>query len=273
MTAGDRHFHGTIADVYDRLLVPLLFEFYAADLASRVAMLEVRDVLETAAGTGVLTRQLAAALVDDTRIVATDLNKPMLDLGKARCPDSRIQWRCADALELPFEPECFDAVVCQFGVMFFPDKARAFREVLRVLKPGGHFLFNAWDRISENEFAHAVVGALGTHFHRDPPDFLARIPHGYHDVGRIQADLEAAGLEIFSIETVAGISRAASPRDSAVAYCQGTPTRNEIEGRDPSGLEEATEAVTRAMAQRFGDGPIDGRMQAHVIHCCASAGR
>jgi ubiquinone/menaquinone biosynthesis C-methylase UbiE len=266
MAATDKLFAGSIPEIYDRFLVPLIFESYARDLAERVAKVEPREVLETAAGTGVLTRAMAARLPAQARIVATDLNQPMLDHAAAReRGEGRVTWRQADALALPFEDQSFDAVACQFGVMFFPDKVRGFKEARRVLKPGGRFVFNVWDQISENEFADVVTETLATVFPQDPPRFMARTPHGYHDVAKLREQLTMAGFASISIETRGDISKAPSPRDPAVAYCQGTPLRNEIEARDPSGLEAATQACAEALARRFGSGPVDGRIRAHVI--------
>jgi SAM-dependent methyltransferase len=266
MATTDKLFAGKIPEIYDRFLVPLIFESYAGDLAERVAKVKPRDVLETAAGTGALTRAIASRLPIDARIVATDLNQPMLDHGAAKQPhDSRIIWQQADALALPYKDQTFDVVACQFGVMFFPDKVKGYREAHRVLKPGGHFLFTAWDRITENEFAGVVSQALAALFPHDPPDFMARTPHGYFDGGRIREELVKAGFTSISIETRDDISRAASPQDVALAYCQGTPLTNEIQARDPSRLEEATQTVTEALAQRFGSGPVEGRIRAHVI--------
>ena len=266
MAATDKLFAGSIPEIYDRFLVPLIFESYARDLAERVAKIEPLDVLETAAGTGVLTRAMAAKLPHRTRIVATDLNQPMLDHAAAReQTQGRITWRQADALALPFEDQSFDAVACQFGAMFFPDKVLGYRQARRVLKPGGRFFFNVWDRISENEFADVVTDTLATIFPQDPPRFMARTPHGYHDVAKLCEELTMAGFASISIETHGDISRAASPRDPAIAYCQGTPLRSEIEARDPSGLEAATQACAQALALRFGNGPVEGRIRAHVI--------
>jgi len=266
MAATDKVFAGSIPEIYDRFLVPLIFEPYARDLAARVAGVEPQDVLETAAGTGVLTRELASRLPVDARLVATDLNQPMLNLAAAKLPDERrIEWRQADALALPFEDQSFDAVACQFGVMFFPDKVQGYREARRVLKPGGRFFFNVWDKISENEFADVVTQALATLFPQDPPLFMARTPHGYHDVEKIEEQLTAADFASISVESLDETSRAPSPRDPAVAYCQGTPLRNEIEARDPSRLEEATQRAADAVAQRFGNGAVAGRIRAHVI--------
>lgn len=266
MVADDKVFAGSIPELYDRFMVPLIFEPYAQDLAKRIARAEPRDILETAAGTGVVTRAIAARLPAHTRIVATDLNQPMLDHAAARLsPPDRVTWRQADALALPFEDGAFDVVACQFGVMFFPDRVKGYSEARRVLKPGGRFFFNVWDRIAENEFADVVTEALGTVFPQDPPLFMARTPHGHHDVRTIREELAAAGFADISIETVAHRSRAASARDVAVAYCQGTPLRNEIVTRDASRLDAATTAATEAIARRFGNGPVDGRISAHVI--------
>jgi ubiquinone/menaquinone biosynthesis C-methylase UbiE len=266
MVATDKLFAGSIPEIYDRFLVPLIFESYALDLATRVAETDPRDVLETAAGTGVLTRAVAARLPAPVRIVATDLNQPMLDRAMARqAQDGRISWRQADAQALPFADQSFDAVACQFGVMFFPDKVRSYKEARRVLRPGGHFFFNVWDRISENEFADVVTEAVGTLFPHDPPRFLARTPHGYHDVERIREELNAAGFANVLVAAVDERSKASSPRDPAIAYCQGTPLRNEIEARDASRLEEATKQAADALAHRFGRGAIEGRIRAFVI--------
>jgi SAM-dependent methyltransferase len=169
-------------------------------------------------------------------------------------------------MNLPFTDAEFDAVVCQFGVMFFPDRTRAFAEARRVLRPGGVIIFNVWDRIEENEFADTVTVALASVFPDNPPRFLARTPHGYFDAAAIQGDLARGGFTAAALfNTIAARSRADSPRVPAIAYCQGTPLRNEIEARDPARLGRATEAATEAVAQRFGRGAVDGKIQAHVV--------
>ena len=183
MSAGDKVCAGSIPENYDRYLVPLIFQGYAEDMARRVAARSPKRVLEIAAGTGVVTRAMAATLPLDATYVATDLNQPMLDYAMSRQRgDSRFSWRQADAQELPFGDASFEAVCCQFGAMFFPDRVRGYRETRRVLKPGGYFLFNVWDRIEENIFANDVTTALAEVFPSNPPCFLARTPHGYHDI-------------------------------------------------------------------------------------------
>jgi SAM-dependent methyltransferase len=265
--AGDTRFAGSIPELYDRWLVPLIFAPYADDLAARVAALTgVRRVLEVAAGTGALTRRLAASLPADTVIVATDLNAPMLEHAAAVGTARAVEWRTADAMALPFADASFDVVACQFGVMFFPDRARAFAEARRVLRPGGTFLFNAWDRIADNDFAYAVAEALAAVFPDDPPRFMERVPHGYHDPDRIVRDLAAGGFAAPPrIRTLACRSGAPDARAVALAYCQGTPWHNEIEARDASRLAEATDAAEDALRRRFGDGALDGHLQALVV--------
>jgi ubiquinone/menaquinone biosynthesis C-methylase UbiE len=266
MTETDKVFAGSIPAIYDGLLVPMIFTYYARDLAARVAQRNPSHVLETAAGTGALTRELAARLPANAALMATDLNQPMLDHNASTLRhDARISWRQADALALPFEDGKFDAVTCQFGVMFFPDRVRGYAEARRVLRSGGCFIFNVWDRIEENDFALVVTEAVASVFPADPPRFMARTPHGYADVERIRDDLSAAGFGSIGIETRATTSKAASPRDVAVAICQGTPLRNEIETRDPSRLEEATQAAADAVARRFGTGAVEGRISAHAV--------
>ncbi len=264
--ASDKNFAGSIPKLYESHLVPLIFETYAADLAGRLPSRSLSGVLEIAAGTGVVTRALASALPQSVAIVATDLNQAMLDQAAMVGTKRAVEWRQADAMQLPFADASFDAVVCQFGVMFFPDKSKAFAEARRVLRPGGVFLFNVWDKISENEFADTVTTALGALFPGDPPRFMARTPHGYYDHHVIAADLAKGGfMAAPRFDTLAARSKAASARIPAIAYCQGTPLRNEIEARDAARLGEATDVVEQAIAKRFGRGAVDGKIQAHII--------
>jgi SAM-dependent methyltransferase len=268
-STGDAVFTNHVAQLYESHLVPLIFEPYAVDMAQRVARRGPRRVLEIAAGTGVVTRQLAAMLDPSCEIVASDLNPGMLEEAKRIGTVRPVQWRQADAMQLPFDGGTFDAVVCQFGAMFFPDKAHAFGEARRMLAPGGSFLFSAWDTIESNEFADAVTAGVATLFPQDPPRFLARTPHGYHDAVRIRQDLAAAGFEgDVQVETIAFTSRAVSAEIPAIAYCEGTPLRGEIEARDPDALARATQAAWNEVARRFGEGPVEGQIRALVV--CAA---
>jgi ubiquinone/menaquinone biosynthesis C-methylase UbiE len=269
MDSTDKAFTGSIAQIYERLLVPLIFLPYARDLAARIARARPRKLLETAAGTGIVTRELAAQLPADIGITATDLNEPMLAQAKAALPDPRVEWRQADALALPFDDASFDIVACQFGVMFFPDRVKGHAEARRVLTPGGRLFFNVWDRIETSEFTDTVMQALAETFPDDPPRFMARTPHGYHDPDLIRSDLERAGFSEIAIEAVDHVSRASSPREPAIAICQGTPMRNEIEARGAPGLEAATDRAEQALTRRFGSGAIEGRIRAFVVSAVA----
>jgi SAM-dependent methyltransferase len=266
MTDSDKVFAGSIPELYDTYLVPLIFEAYANDLSERAAALAPKTVLETAAGSGVVARALASRLASDASYTVTDLNQPMLDhAANKQGSDNRITWRQADALDLPFDDASFDVAICQFGVMFFPDRVAGYAETRRVLKPGGSFLFNVWDHIDANEFADVVTEAAALTFPDDPPRFLARTPHGYHDVDLIRDELGKAGFSQVSITTLEETSSAPSPRHPAIAYCQGTPLRNEIEARDTSLLDHVTDRATEAIAARFGNGPVAGKIKGHIV--------
>ena len=262
----DRVFAGSVPQLYERYMVPLIFEPYAVDIAARVARRQPSSVLEVAAGTGVVTRHLATLVAPAAVIVATDLNQAMLDQAASVGTSRPVEWRQADAMQLPFPDESFDVVVCQFGAMFFPDKPHAFVEARRVLRPGGAFIFNVWDSIEQNEFADVVTSAIAPLFPSDPPRFLARTPHGFGDIPVLRRQLAEAGFERDpEVTTLAARSRAASPDIPAIAYCQGTPLRSEIEARGPGRLLEATNVATRAIADRFGEGAVDGKIQAHIV--------
>jgi SAM-dependent methyltransferase len=247
-------------EAYERLLAPAVFRPFAVDLARRAARLAPRQVLEIAAGTGVLTRELVAAL-PAAEVTATDLNAAMVEFGSRRAPGAA--WQQADAMRLPFDGPRFDLVTCQFGVMFFPDKPGAFREVARVLAPGGRFLCNTWDTVGTHGFAAALMAGVERAFPEDPPAFLAAVPHGYADLDQVAADLAAGGLECVSAEPVTLDGQAGSAADVAVGFCTGTPLRMAIEDRGD--LMAATAVVSAEMTRRLGDGPVTAAMTAYVI--------
>ena len=261
----DSSFTDDVAAFYESTLVPLIFEPYADDLAARTRALHPTSVLEVACGTGVVTRALASSLPKTCAITATDLNDAMVAHGERMGTVRPVNWRQADVMALPYADGTFDVVVCQFGTMFFPDRVAAYGEVRRVLRPGGTFLFNIWNAIEDNEFAHVVTSAVAALYPDDPPLFLARTPHGHGRPGEIESDVEAAGFEQCSLRQRDDSSSAANPKVPAIAYCHGTPLRNEIEARDPAGLERATAAATAALEARYGKGPIEGRISAVVV--------
>jgi len=266
MNGSDAVFVGSIPEFYDEYMVPMIFASYAEDLAQRVADLKPNRVLEVAAGTGVVTRAAVRLLPESAELIATDLNQAMLDHAEATGTLRPVHWQQADALDLPFEDASFDVVFCQFGAMFFPDRSRGFAEARRVLRPGGTLLFSVWDRIEENEFAATISATLATLYPSDPPRFMERTPHGYHDLQTITQDLTAAGFTTTPHhETIPARSHARSAEAAAIAYCQGTPVRAEIEARTPPDLTTATAACATALTNRYGAGPIDGKIQPHLI--------
>ena len=172
---------------------PLLFEPYAKVLAERAALLQPDRILETAAGTGIVTRALHRA-VPQAQIVATDVNPVMLEVAAQRLGSDRVSFQPADAQDLPFDDESFDLVVCQFGVMFFPDKVRANQEARRVLRSSGHYLLVSFDRLELNPVPKAAGNAVAALFPDDPPAYMERGPFSYVDPALIEHDLLAAGF-------------------------------------------------------------------------------
>lgn len=237
-----------------------------SDLSDRIRDLDPTSVLETAAGSGVATRAIAPILSSEASYVVSDLNRPMLDRAQAIQPNPHeLEWSQADCLNLPYASDSFDVVVCQFGAMFFPDRVKAYRETKRVLRAGGTFLFNMWDRIEENDFAFEVESALAGLYPDDPPRFLARTPYGHFDQDVYRNELLAVGFRYITIEPVQETSRASDPSIPAIAFCQGTPLRNEIVSRDSGDLVTATRVATEAISSRFGPGEVSGRIRGFAI--------
>jgi len=255
----DRTWVGAMSEAYEQWMVPTLFRPYALDLAARITAHAPHRVLELAAGTGALTRELVDAL--EGELVATDLNQSMVDLGRANAPGA--DWRQADAQSLPFDDASFDVVACQFGVMFFPDKRAAFAEVHRVLGPGGAFLFNTWGALEANEYAAALTRVTDRLFADDPPRFVGAVPHGYHDLEVVVADLRAAGFAHVHHVTVTLPGPAASADDLARGFCTGSPLRAELEQRGD--LDALTREISALLTEELGTGPLSGPMCAHVV--------
>lgn len=264
MTSTDVIFAGSIPATYDRLMVPMLFQPYAADVAVRARSFNPRDVLETAAGTGAVTEALHGA-VPAANIIATDLNPAMLEVAAQRLKTDKVRFQAADAQDLPFDDESFDLIVCQFGVMFYPDKILANREAFRVLRPGGRYLLVIWDSLDRNPASKAIHQAVAAEFPDDPPAFLARVPFGYSDLELVTTDLMAAGFDDLEFETIGHRSRAPSALDAATGMCQGSPLRSEIDARDHSALDRVTEAADKALRQFEGPDGFDAPMSAHLV--------
>ena len=260
MTETGAPFTHSTPELYDRYMGPLLFEPYARVLAARAALLQPDRILETAAGTGIVTRALHSA-APQAQIVATDLNPVMLGVAEQNLRSPRVSFQPADAQELPFDHESFDLVVCQFGVMFYPDKVRAHQEARRVLRSSGHYLLVSFDRLELNPVPNAAGTAVAALFADDPPAYMQRGPFSYTDPAVIERDLLAAGFTRIQLETVALTTRV-SASHAAQGLVLGSPFRSEIERRDSSALIRAVDAVTAALARWDGN---DAPMSAHVV--------
>jgi ubiquinone/menaquinone biosynthesis C-methylase UbiE len=260
MTQENISFDHSTPALYDRYMGPLLFEPYARLIAERSALFQPTRILEIAAGTGIVTGALNEA-VPQASIVATDLNPVMVDFAAQRVRSERVAFQRADAQDLPFPDGSFDLVVCQFGVMFFPDKVRANREAWRVLVSGSHYLLVSFDRLEFNSVPKVAQDAVAALFPEDPPEYMERGPFSYANPAIIEHDLFAAGFTDIECETVALSSRVSAWK-AAQGLVLGSPFRSEIERRDPSALDRAVNAVTEALR------PLDGKdaaISAHVV--------
>ena len=267
MRDADRRWIESMPEAYERGLVPAVFRPFAKDLAERAARLRPATVLELAAGTGVLTEEVLA-LLPSAKVVATDLNEAMVAVGEERTPQAI--WRTADAMDLPFDDDAFDLALCQFGVMFFPDKPAALSEARRVLRRDGFVLLNAWGPLEAHDFQAAVVTACDRLFPHDPPMFMRSVVHYYANVDDLIADLEGGGLRVVDVEQVVLESPARSAAEIAAGYCLGTPLRSEIDARTGE-LAAVVDELAVEIESRLDAMRRRGRMQAHVV-TASSAG-
>lgn len=265
--SGHTQFVGSIPHNYDAHLGPLLFEFSAADLAKRVgdAVPDARRVLEVACGTGIATAALSHALSPDTEIVATDLNDAMLDYARQKRGDlPGVTFRQADAQSLPFDDHSFDAVVCQFGVMFFPDKAQAVSEFARVLRPGGLLAFNVWDSLQNNPVARIAQDTIASFFDADAPDFLT-VPFGYYEIEPIRNLIRDAGLKAQDVQTVSATVERPEALSVARGFVEGNPGIIQIRERASVDPEDIVHAVAAATEDVYGPAPLQIPLQEFVF--------
>jgi SAM-dependent methyltransferase len=258
----DVTFAGAIPENYDRYLGPLLFVPYARDLANRLPT-DAGDVLELACGTGIFTQILSERLSEASRLVATDISDGMIEIAKKKTINKKVDWKVVDATSLPFKDNSFDFVVCQFGVMFFPDKDAAAREIHRVLRAGGRLLFNVWDSLRYNDFARTVNEVVTEMFGGETPKFYS-IPFGYHDHYAIRTLLRGAGFSDIGLTTVESKVQS-EPGNAALGFVEGNPIVVEIKERLGSDVKEAVGKVEKALASSYGQRMSKGRAQAIVV--------
>jgi ubiquinone/menaquinone biosynthesis C-methylase UbiE len=265
----DNKYQGSLPDTYHEYLVPLIFSAYADDIAKRVTVVEEAAVLETAAGTGVLTEYLAKTLPSDTKIVATDLNPAMLEVAERNLANFKnTTFEVANGVELPYSDASFDTVICQFGIMFFPDLAQGYREANRVLKRGGELIFNVWDTLDTNHLSRAVHESAIRLDLDNPPDFL-KLPYAYNDIKAISTQLAEAGFPDISVNVLEKESGAKSAREVALALAVGSPLAAQLAERGLSDV--AVDTIEADLISEFGDGEILAPMQAIVFHARSSS--
>lgn len=264
MSTQNAAFVGSIPENYDRYLGPVLFDPYAVDLVTRLNVYEDANVLELACGTGIVTRYLRDRLGPNARLVATDLNDAMLSYAARKfTPEDGIEWKQADAADLPFADESFDAVVCQFGLMFVPDKEKALSETYRVLKLGGTFLFNVWDAIEYNELPNIAHAIIADFFADNPPDFY-EVPFSFHDVETISSLLSTAGFTETQFFLLRLQAVSPSAEEAARGLVHGNPVINAIRERSSASIPEIEATIAEAVASQCGSEPVRARMQALI---------
>jgi SAM-dependent methyltransferase len=276
MADQDAAFVGSIPENYDRYLGPMFFHDYAEDMAKRLEVRPEISVLETACGTGIVTERLLARLAGRGKLVATDLSEPMLAYAAAKLPRAlptakNVEWRQADATELPFDDRSFDAVVCQFGLMFFPDKSAGLREAFRVLKPGGRALVSVWDRLEENPVPRITHETVATFFASDPPQFYT-IPFSLHDVTAVRGLLDGAGFVGVRWERLDRTGVSPSAADAVIGLIEGNPIYLAIMQRHPSALADIKTATARNLATALGDHPLRCPLRAIFFSASRPAG-
>jgi len=258
-------FSGSIPPNYDTFLGPLFFEPFALDIAERIRHLQPKALLEVAAGTGRVTKHLPEVLPNGALIVATDLNPAMVNFAKERFAEhTSINWEVVDAVSLPYQNKQFDCVVSQFGVMFYSDRRKAYAEAFRVLRPGGVFLFNAWDNLSRNPAARLTDETLTHFFPTDTPAFY-KVPFSYHDANEIREDLTSVGFEIASMQVLKLTGYADSAENAATGLLEGTPVHTAILERDAALLPMMKKALAEDLAAIFGEKDLQVPLQARVV--------
>jgi ubiquinone/menaquinone biosynthesis C-methylase UbiE len=257
-------FSGSIPENYDEYLGPLIFEPYALDIAGRISALQPATILELACGTGRVTKYLRSASSAGATLTATDLNPAMLEVAKRHASADNVSWGVVDAGALPYEADSYDAIVCQFGIMFVPDRVQAYAEARRVLKPGGTLLISSWDAIEYNPIFHIAQKRIVRFFHEHIPTFY-RIPYSYHNEQVMHDELTQAGFTDFTIERVTLEGTSPSAEAAAKGLLEGNPVVGEIAAQGPDAMPMIFDDLVADIKEEFGSGELKVPLQAWVM--------
>jgi ubiquinone/menaquinone biosynthesis C-methylase UbiE len=256
-------FDGSIPKNYDHYIGPFLFEPYADDLVGRIEITAGANILELACGTGIVTQHLAGHLSGSAELTATDINADMLAVAQDKLSGPDVCWDTVDMVAIPYEHDLFDTVVCQFGLMFATDKARAVTEMHRVLKKGGQLLFNVWATIADNPVWRINNTLLSRFFPNMPirPDFG---PFSMADENYGLSLLQQAGFTRYKVESVSLTGICDSAANAANGFVFGSPFYNMMKN-DPSLMERFRAALEEAIASELGDKPVTSPLRALVF--------
>lgn len=264
MSISNSAFEGSVPDYYDKYLGPLVFEDYSIDLANRIQVNGKPRILEIAAGTGIATRHISQRISSNASLIVTDLNEGMLEIAKTKTVEKgNIEFRTADGQDLPFNLNSFDVVVCQFGIMFFPDKEKGMAESFRVLKPGGKYIFNVWDTYDKNPLIKLVNDSVLEMFPVDPPSFL-EVPMGYNNLDQIISTLVRVGFRNINVDILTKLIKTDDPKNVPYGFILGNPLAEQI-ANGGGNLKEVVEEVTARIAEVYGTSTIQAKMQAIVF--------
>lgn len=257
-------FSGSIPEIYDKNLGPLLFEQFAIDLIERIENGSFESILELACGTGIVTKYLTEIIPADKKIVVSDLNPDMLEVAKKKVKRQNVEWKVIDMHEIPFDDSTFDLVVMQFGIMFVPDKEKVFKEIYRVLKPGGKFLFNVWQSLEKNPIANITNEVVNRHFKDNPVTFY-QIPFSYHNESEVRKDLTNAGFKDISMDELHKTNTSVDSEFAAKGLLEGNPVVLQIKERNPDLLMQLRKELQEELKQKLGDKPMKAELNTIVF--------
>jgi ubiquinone/menaquinone biosynthesis C-methylase UbiE len=261
---------GSAPEMYQRYLVPAMTALWAIDLVDQAAPRPGERVLDVACGTGVVARVAAERVGSTGRVAALDINPGMLAVARSLpvAPGAGIEWHEGSVLALPFPDAAFDAVLCQLGLQFFPDRTAALREMRRVLAPEGRLAVSVFGPIEHTPATHALSNALDRHV--GPGASVAkRTEHELADTEALRTLVTSAGFRGVAIHTASKLARFPSPTDYVRIQLAATPLASLVAQQDASrreGLVGALiEDVSAALAPYVGSDGLIAPWELHTV--------